>query len=102
MYELDKLGRAGRLPGCAGAHALYADGIHLTDLGNYAARCTFYAVLFGETPVGLPGSAHSQAVSDEVARLVQETVWRVVRSNKLTGVGEGTVPAEPRPGPASP
>lgn len=85
LYELDGMMRAGRVPGFTSVRDLYKDGIHLNAAGNYAVKCTFYAVLFRQSPVGLPNAAQCEKVSDTVARIIQETVWNVVCANELTG-----------------
>lgn len=70
------------------------DQIHLNDLGNYLVALTHYAVLYHRSPVGLPHAllkADGQAAmapSVEAARLMQATVWEVVRSLPQTGVSE--------------
>ena len=87
LYALDALMRAGRVPGFTSVRDLYNDGIHLNAVGNYAVKCTFYAVLYRRTPVGLPGAAHCPQINDALARVIQETVWKVVCANKLTGCG---------------
>jgi len=68
------------------------DPIHLNDLGEYLVALTHHAVLYGTSPVGLPrqldradGSA-AQAPTQDAARLMQETVWEVVRRHPETGV----------------
>jgi hypothetical protein len=68
------------------------DQIHLNDLGNYLVALTHYAVLYHRSPVGLPykllkaDGTPAVAPSPEAARLMQATVWEVVRSLPQTGV----------------
>lgn len=68
------------------------DQIHPNDLGNYLIALTHYAVLYHRTPVGLPHALRradgSPAASPgaALARLMQQTVWDVVRSLPETGV----------------
>ncbi|HMN92018.1 MAG TPA: hypothetical protein PKC60_02200 [Hydrogenophaga sp.] len=68
------------------------DQIHLNDLGNYLVALTHYAVLYHRSPVGLPhellkaDGTPAVAPSPEAARLMQKTVWEVVRSLPQTGV----------------
>ncbi len=68
------------------------DPIHLNDLGTYLSALTHYAVLYQESPVGLPRQLRradgslAVAPSAETARLMQETVWQVVTSYPKTGV----------------
>jgi hypothetical protein len=76
--------------------ALNPDGsqdlIHLNDLGNYLVALTHYAVLYHRSPVGLPhqllkaDGTPAVAPSLEAARLMQTTVWEVVRTIPKTGL----------------
>lgn len=68
------------------------DTIHLNDKGAYLVALTHYAVLYHQTPVGLPhqllradGSV-ADAPSPDAARLMQQVVWDVVTSLPKTGV----------------
>ncbi len=59
--------------------ALYkSDKSHPTKAGTYLAACVFYATLTGESPVSLPGRIGG--LSDEAAKLLQETAWVVVQA----------------------
>lgn len=68
------------------------DPIHINDLGAYLVALVHYAVLYQTSPVGLPhrlrraDGSPADAPSDEVAQLMQETVWQVVRTHPETGV----------------
>lgn len=68
------------------------DQIHLNDLGNYLVALTHYAVLYHRSPVGLPhqllkaDGTPAVAPSPEAARLMQTTVWEVVRTIPKTGL----------------
>ena len=94
-----RLEEAGGLPGLPDRHALFAtaadgspDPIHLGDAGAYLMALTHYATLYHRNPVGLPqdlkradGSAMTPLAPD-AARVMQETVWDVVRNLPETGV----------------
>ncbi|WP_287882804.1 MULTISPECIES: hypothetical protein [Paracoccus] len=68
------------------------DTIHPNDLGVYLVALTHYAVLYGQSPVGLPhelmraDGSPADAPSPELARRMQEVVWEVVSANPLTGL----------------
>jgi hypothetical protein len=51
---------------------------HPSPAGSYLAACVFFAVLFGESPVGLPHEAAGPGDGD-AARL-QETAWETARA----------------------
>lgn len=90
---------AGGVPGLSRREDLFAraadgtvDAIHLNDLGAYVIALTHYAVLTGQSPLGLPhaltradGSA-ATAPQPEAARIMQQVVWQVVTGYALTGV----------------
>ena len=70
------------------------DPIHVNDLGAYLVALTHYAVLYHQSPVGLPhrlrradGSA-ATAPGAAAARLMQEVVWQVVTGYPKTGVAQ--------------
>ena len=90
---------AGAVPGLTSRRDLFgvgADGtpdpIHLSDLGLYVVALTHFAVLSGESPVGLPHAllradgTPATAPTPEAARIMQEVVWQVVTGYALTGV----------------
>jgi hypothetical protein len=62
--------------------ALYVDPVHPSLRGSYAAAATFYASLFGQSPVGL---LPPQGISSVDALAIQNTAWDVV-SGRQTAV----------------
>lgn len=85
LLALDKKMKAGKVPGHDSIVSVYADGIHFNDVGAYVVGATFYATLFRESPVGLPGEPYG--VKDgRLARTIQEMVWEVVRKHPPSGV----------------
>ncbi|MFM9059909.1 MAG: DUF4886 domain-containing protein [Planctomycetaceae bacterium] len=52
------------------------DGSHPTLAGTYIAACTFYAVIYNASPVGLPGDAGG--LDDAMARRLQQAAWAAV------------------------
>lgn len=74
--------------------SLFRDDIHFNDYGVYLIALTHYAVLYGRSPVGLPHAlkkADGSPANDpgaEAARLMQETVWKVVTGYPQTGVAQ--------------
>jgi len=86
MYELNQKFKAGQVPGFTHIQDVYADGVHMNNYGEYIAGCTYYAMLYKENPTGLPSSTYG--FEDPVyAQAVQQTVWDVVTSHPLTGIG---------------
>lgn len=85
MAELNRLMKAGEVPGYRDIHGVYADGIHLDHVGSYLTACTFYACLFRQSPVGLPAEVYQ--VTDKVlAATIERTVWQVVSTHPLAGI----------------
>lgn len=85
MAELNDMMKAGKVPGFKDIHDVYADGIHLNNVGSYITACTFYATLFKEDPAGLPSGGY-QVNDAALAKLIHETVWRVVKGQPYSGV----------------
>ncbi|MCC5955603.1 MAG: hypothetical protein JJU07_05830 [Natronohydrobacter sp.] len=89
----------GGLPGLADRHGLFAlnddgtrDTIHPNDLGSYLVALVHFATLYHMDPRGLPheltraDGTPAEAPSPEVAALMQQVAWDVVRSLPQTGV----------------
>ncbi len=85
MYELNQRMKTGEVPGYRHIKEVYADGIHLNNVGSYIVGCTYFATLYRENPKGLPSTPYK--VEDaKLAGIIQETVWKVVSKNELAGV----------------
>jgi hypothetical protein len=93
---------AGDVPGLDRREVLFAvdaagavDPIHLNDLGAYLIALVHFAVLYQQSPEGLPAAlqrADGQAavVLPETAVVpLQRLVWEVVSRYDLTGVAAG-------------
>jgi hypothetical protein len=84
-YQLDKKMRAGQFPGKSDiVSAAYADGIHQNDFGNYIVGCTYFSVMFHESPTGFSGSRYGVTGTSE--SIIQQTVWQVVSADSRTGM----------------
>lgn len=90
---------AGQIPGLSQRADLFAltpegvqDMIHLNDIGAYVVALTHFAVLYGQSPEGLPHSllrADGTAATDpgpDAAAAMQRLVWQVVLGYPATGV----------------
>ncbi len=87
MNALEQKMRAGQVPGYTNIFQIYTDGIHLNNIGSYLAAITYYAVVFGESPVGLPvPAAHYGTIPADLVSIMQQTVWDVVRAEPLSGL----------------
>ena len=53
------------------------DGSHPTLAGSYLAACVFFAVLFDESPVGIPADLDGLTPAD--VTLLQTTAWETVQ-----------------------
>lgn len=86
MYALNQRMKTGEVPGYQHITDVYTDGIHVNSVGSYIVATTFYATIFQSSPVGLPVPPQYQEdapISDELAAIIQETVWDVVRATPL-------------------
>ena len=92
MFLLNQKMKAGLVPGYREIRQVYADGIHLNNVGSYIVGCTFFATLYEQTPVGLPLTGYTAQhprdapLGDALARTIQQTAWEVVATHPLTGV----------------
>lgn len=74
----------GTVPGLTSINELFVDDIHLSDVGKYFIACIHFAMLFNETPVGLPNQLYSiwgdpfTAPSAALAQRFQEIAWETV------------------------
>lgn len=104
---------AGTVPGLTGIAAVFSDDIHPNDLGFYFLTMVQYAVLTGESPVGLPRRLRNEwgkpydAPDAALAERLQQIAWQVVQDHGALPVGAPPVPASaPAPatatGPATP
>ncbi len=90
LYELNQRMKAGEVPGYKHIKEVFADGIHLNNVGSYAVGCTYFATLYKENPKGLPGEPY-KVTDPKLAEVIQETVWKVVSTNELAGVAATTL-----------
>jgi hypothetical protein len=88
MYALNQRMEAGEVPGCEEIKDIFADGIHLNNVGSYVVGCTYFATLYRENPKGLPGEPY-KVTDPKLAEVIQDTVWKVVGTHELTGVALG-------------
>ena len=77
MAELDRRIRAGTVPGLTTIDQIYADHIHLTEVGSYLVGVTLYATLFGDSPIGLPFDGYA-GVTAEIAQQIRQAVETVL------------------------
>ena len=94
MYELNQRMKAGQVSGYTHIKQLFADGIHLNNVGSYVVGCTYFATLYKQNPKGLP-SAPYKVEDAKLAGIIQDVVWKVVSANKLAGVKNMTEKASP-------
>ncbi|MFL0810259.1 MAG: hypothetical protein K6L76_07580 [Agarilytica sp.] len=68
------------------------DPIHINELGEYLVALVHYAVLYRQSPEGLPFQLKNEkgelavAPSEEVAMLMQRLTWQVVSQDYRTGI----------------
>ncbi|MFN4157623.1 MAG: hypothetical protein ACK4GO_04365 [Gemmobacter sp.] len=99
MAALVRAIEAGEVPGLSRRQDLFAvtpegvpDPIHLNDIGAYAVALTHVAVLYGQSPEGLPHAllradgTPATAPGPEAAAAMQRLVWRMVTGYRLAGV----------------
>ncbi len=87
MAELDRQMKSGQIPGYPGGvyTCLYADGIHLNNLGSYVTAATFYAVMFKADPDVLDSTLY-KTPKNELTKTINAIIWDVVTEHSMTGV----------------
>ncbi len=89
VRRVEAAGGIGKLTSRTG---LFSDEVHVSDLGAYLVALTHYAVIYQQSPIGLPHAllradgTPADAPGPELARAMQESVWEVVTSYPKTGV----------------
>lgn len=83
---------AGRVPDIGAMSDLFADDIHLTEVGKYFIAMIHYAAIYQKSPEGLPRVLRGQwsaykAPSQALATKMQQVAWEVVRGYPRSGVG---------------
>jgi hypothetical protein len=89
----------GQVPGLTSREALFSrdaagavDPIHLNDLGAYLIALTHFAVLYHQSPKGLPATLRradgqlATPLPEAAVEPLQRLVWQVVSGYALTGV----------------
>ena len=78
---------AGRAPGLASIGKIFADDIHLNDVGQYAITCLVYAVIYQRNPAELPDQlTPKDRLSPDQARYFKSIAWDIATSYDRTGV----------------
>ncbi len=85
MHGLNQWMKAGKVPGYTNIKQLFADGIHLNNVGSYVVGCTYFATLYKQNPAGLPSEPY-KVTDKKLTAVIQDLVWRVVSTEELAGV----------------
>lgn len=79
--------QTGAIPGISTINDLFADDIHLNDLGRYFVACIHFAMIYGISPVGLThqlhnmwGGAYTTAPTPAQALKFQQIAWDVANN----------------------
>jgi hypothetical protein len=85
---------AGRVAGLGGIEDVFADDIHLNDIGHYFVAMVQYAVLTGESPEGLPNTFRDRwgKAFDAPSADLAKTLQRIAREAVLAYQGRSVPP----------
>jgi hypothetical protein len=83
VFELDARIKRGEVPGMSDVNEVYSDASHFSPVGRYLTGLTFYAALYGESPVGLPVPESYGDIAPATAAALQQIVADVTAANKL-------------------
>ena len=110
IRELGRLADVGELPGVANRFALFSDGGHLSQFGQYAVTTMVCAMLYGESPRTIQATSFARTtrarpirstyqcvtVPEETAAVVTRTVWDILQTYAPAGMKPGLVIANRR------
>lgn len=94
FYALNQRMKSGQVPGYTSIWDLYTDHVHLNNVGSYIVGATYYATLYGATPLNTPIPSDYGSVSAATAQIIQQTIWDVVSVERPLG---GSVSLPPPP-----
>ncbi len=83
----DKMAKS-EIPGYSSIWDLYVDAVHVNKVGSYIAGLTYFSTMYATDPRGIAVPSEYGAVPKQIAAIIQETVWDVVRNEPLTGIIE--------------
>lgn len=89
MVEVDARIKRGEIPGLTNINQVYLDASHYTNFGTYITGLTFFATIYGQSPVGLgvPASyGGTNTFPTAMRAALQDAVWDVVTRTPYTGV----------------
>ncbi|MHB8971566.1 MAG: hypothetical protein ACYC3X_04730 [Pirellulaceae bacterium] len=91
LYELNQRMKAGEVPGHKQIKEIFADDIHLNNVGSYVVGCTYFATLYRQDPKDLASEPY-KVTDPKLVEVIQDTVWKVVSTNELAGVAKTPTP----------
>lgn len=94
LYELNQRMKRGAIPGFSNVNQLYADGIHLNNVGAFVTASTFYSTIYKADPRGssyaaydvINNAATDRDITPELAAALQQCVWDVVSQHPYAGL----------------
>ena len=108
IQELRRLTALGQVPGVAHETDWYADGIHLSKIGNYADGMTQFITLYKVNPVNFnlpaninPNQWYGYTINEQTAEKIKEVAWKVTIAYARSGVTAGPADITPPSVPAA-
>ncbi|HEX8551031.1 MAG TPA: putative Ig domain-containing protein [Abditibacteriaceae bacterium] len=95
MHLLEQKAKAGLVPGMQTMWNVYDDDVHINNVGSFIVASTFYATTQERSPEGLdfkPYAEGKMKLTPELAKVIQQTVWEVVATHRMTGVQSTLAP----------
>jgi len=107
IQELRRLTALGSVPGVTHETDWYADGIHLSKIGNYADGMTQFITLYQVNPVNFnipanvsPNQWYGYTINEQTAEKIKEVAWKITSAYARSGVTAGPVDTTPPSAPA--
>lgn len=76
----------GLVPGYPSIWKVYADNIHIDNVGSFIATCTFLSTFYATDPRGLQVPSEFGAIDANLVSIIESTIWEVVSTYSYTGV----------------
>ncbi|TAF72099.1 MAG: Ig domain-containing protein [Bacteroidetes bacterium] len=85
MYALNQKIALGRLSGYSSIWDLYADGIHMNNVGSFLLGSTFFATMYKQDPRGITVPSQYGSIPNAIRDTILQTVYEVVFNHPYSG-----------------
>jgi Ca2+-binding RTX toxin-like protein len=95
LHALNIRMQRGEVTGYSSVWQLYADAVHLNNIGEYLVGATYYSTLYRASPQNIIIPGNYGTIPPSIVQVIQQTVWDVVSRDRPLGDSPVTLPALP-------